>query len=183
MSRNTKSIGIAYQDQYLENAELTTPTITSPTTTGGTATSQTLTSPTITGEVVTGAQFKSSRATAITAAATLAIADAGAIFTVAQSSAYDIDLPSPTTGAGLRFLFQLVSPGAFNVTITVAGSAATFEGTIINDVTSVIPCTGSTITFASGTAVLGDWVECISTGTGKYFVRACTSAAGGVTIA
>jgi len=188
MSRNTKSIGIAYEDQYLVNAELTTPTITSPTitsptVTGETSTSPTITSPTISGAVVTGAQFKSSRATAITTTATLAIADAGGIFTVAQSSAYDIDLPSPTVGAGLRFLFQLVAPGAFNVTITVAGAAATFEGTIINDVTSVVPCTGATITFASGTAVLGDWVECISTATGKYFVRACTSAAGGVTIA
>jgi len=130
---NTKPVGVAYSD----------PELTSGTTIdSATITSSTVTSPTVTGEIVTGAQFKSSRATAITAAATLAIADSGGIFTVAQSSAYDIDLPSPTVGAGLRYLFQLVSPGAFNVTITVAGAAATFEGTIINDVTSVIPCTG-----------------------------------------
>lgn len=132
---------------------------------------------------VTGLQQKSTTATAITSATSLVLADSGGIFTVAQSSAYAISLPSPTAGAGLRYLFQLVSPGAFNVTIVVTGSAATFEGTIINDVTSVIPCTGSTITFASGSSALGDWVECISTGTGKFFVRACTSTAGGITIA
>jgi hypothetical protein len=171
---NTKPVGVAYSD----------PELTSGTTIdSATITSATVTSPTVTGAIVTGAQFKSSRATAITAAATMAIADAGGIFTVAQSSAYDIDLPSPTVGAGLRYLFQLVSPGSFAVTITVAGGAATFEGTINNDVTSVIPCTGATITFASGVSALGDWVECISTATGKYFVRACTSAAGGITIA
>ena len=39
-----------------------------------------------------------------------------------------------------------------NVTITVAGSAATFVGVIVNDVTSVIPATGSTLTFASAPA-------------------------------
>lgn len=132
--------------------------------------------------VATGLQQKSTTATAITGSTALVLADSGGIFTVSQAAAYDIDLPSPTLGAGLRFLFQLVGAAANNVTITVAGSAATFEGTIVNDVTSVIPCTGSTITFASGTAALGDWVEAISTATGKYFVRACTSANGGITI-
>jgi hypothetical protein len=129
-----------------------------------------------------GLQQKSSSATAITTTRVLTVADSGGIFTVAQSSAYDIDLPSPTGGAGYHFLFQLVSPGAFNVTITVAGAAATFEGTISNAVTSVLPATGSTLTFASGVSVLGDNIEIFSTGTGKYFVRAITSAAGGITI-
>ena len=132
---------------------------------------------------VTGLRQVATTAVAITGATTLVRADSGGIFTVAQSSAYDIDLPSPTVGAGLRFVFQLVSPGAFNVTITVAGSAATFEGTIVNDVTSVLPCTGSTLTFASGVSALGDNIEVISTATGKYFVRAVSSANGGITIA
>lgn len=132
---------------------------------------------------VRGIRYSSSGATAITTTRAMTLADAGGVFTVAQSSAYDIDLPSPTTGAGCRYIFQLVSPGAFNVTITVAGAAATFEGTIVNDVTSVIPATGSTLTFASGAAALGDNIEIISTSTSKYLVRAVTSAAGGITIA
>lgn len=122
-------------------------------------------------------------AVAITGATALVLADSGGIFTVAQSSAYDIDLPSPTTGAGSRYLFQLVAPGAFNVTVTVLGGAATFEGIIVNDVTSVIPATGATLTFASGVSALGDYIEAISTATGKYFIRAVTQAAGGITIA
>lgn len=120
-------------------------------------------------------------ATAITGATTLTIADAGRVFTIAQSSAYDVDLPAPDA-ADVRFLFQLVSPGAFNVTITVAGAAATFEGTIVNDVTSVVPATGSTLTFASGVAALGDNIEVCSTSTSKYLVRAVSSANGGITI-
>lgn len=121
-------------------------------------------------------------AVAITGATTLTLADSGGIFTVAQSSAYDIDLPSPTVGAGVRFLFQLVSPGANAVTISVAGSAATFEGTIQTDAACIV-ATGSTLTFASGTALLGDWIEAISTGTGKYFIRAMSSANVGITVA
>jgi hypothetical protein len=130
-----------------------------------------------------GVRISSVTAVAITGATVLTLADSGGIFTVNQGAAYDIDLPSPTTGAGSRFLFQLVGAASNNVTITVAGSAATFEGTIVNDVTSVIPATGSTLTFASGVAALGDYIEAISTGTGKYFIRAVTSAAGGITIA
>lgn len=135
------------------------------------------------GITTTGERNASAGATAITTTRVMTLADAGGIFTVAQSSAYDIDLPSPTSGAGCRYLFQLVSPGAFNVTITVAGAAATFEGTISNDVDAVLVATGSTLTFASGASALGDWIEAISTSTSKYFIRAVTSATGGITVA
>lgn len=121
-------------------------------------------------------------ATAITGATALTVADAGRIFTVAQSSAYDIDLPA-VPGADYTFRFQLVSAGAFNVTITSAGSVATFEGVIVNDVTSVIPATGSTLTFASGVSALGDYIEVTSTSATKYCVRAICSADGGITVA
>ena len=63
------------------------------------------------------------------------------------------------------------------------GGAATFVGTIVNDVTSVLPATGSTLTFASGTAALGDNIEIVSISTSLYLVRAVSSAAGGITIA
>lgn len=132
---------------------------------------------------IRGQRNSTTSATIINAATVLTLADAGGIFTVNQGTAYDIDLPSPTSGAGCRYMFQLVSPGANAVTITVLGGAATFEGVIVNDVTSVIPATGNTLTFASGTAALGDCIEVISTATNKYFVRAITSAAGGITIA
>lgn len=131
---------------------------------------------------VQGLRVASAGATAITTTRAMTLADSGGVFTVAQSSAYDIDLPSPTTGAGFHAIFQLVSPGANNVTITVAGSAATFEGTITID-GATIPATGSTLTFATGASVLGDNIEVWSTSTSKYFVRAIASGAGGITIA
>lgn len=121
-------------------------------------------------------------AVAITGATTLTLADSGGIFTVSQGAAYDIDLPSPTTGAGLRFLFQLIGAAANAVTVTVAGGAATFEGTIQTDAACIV-ATGSTLTFASGTAALGDWIEAISTSTTKYFIRAMSSANTGITVA
>lgn len=131
---------------------------------------------------VQGQRNSTSSATAITTTRVLTLADAGGIFTVAQSSTYDIDLPSPTTGAGCRYIFQLVSPGSFAPTITVASGGATFEGVIDCDAT-VISATGNTLTFASGTALLGDYIEAISTSTSKYFIRAVSSAVGGITIA
>lgn len=114
---------------------------------------------------------------------TLSLNDSGGIFAVTQNAAYDIDLPSPTTGPGLEFIFYLTGPAANSVTITVAGSAATFVGTIVNDVTSVVPATGSTLTFASGSAALGDTIIIRSISTGLYHVQAVSSTAGGITIA
>lgn len=132
---------------------------------------------------IRGIRTSSTTASAITTTTVLTLADSGGVFSVDQGSAYDIDLPSPTTGGGCRYLFYLTNPGANAVTITVAGGAATFVGTIVNDVTSVIPATGATLTFASGAAALGDSIEITSISTGLYLVRAVTSAAGGITIA
>lgn len=129
-----------------------------------------------------GLRTTGTTAVAITAVTVLTLADSGGIFTVNQGAAYDIDLPSPTTGAGCRYLFQLVGPASNAVTITVAGAAATFEGVIVNDVTSVLPATGATLTFVSGVAALGDCIEIVSTSTSKYFVRAICSTNGGITI-
>lgn len=131
----------------------------------------------------TGFQAKSASSAAISSARVLEQADSGGCFTVSQAAAYDIDLPSPTAGAGLSFRFFLGTAAANSVTITVAGGAATFIGTITNDVTSVIPATGSTLTFISGTSALGDNIEVYSVATNLYAVRAVTSAAGGITIA
>lgn len=139
----------------------------------------TLTTPVISG----GRMVAGTTAVAITGATALVLGDSGGIFSVSQAAAYDIDLPSPTSGPGTRFVFYLTGPAANNVTITVLGGAATFVGTIINDVNSVIPATGATLTFATGTAALGDNIEIISISTTLYLVRAVTSAVGGITIA
>lgn len=128
-----------------------------------------------------GLRCRSSGAVAITTTRVMTLADSGGIFTVAQSSAYDIDLPSPTSGPGCSYFFSLTSPGAFNVTITVTGGAATFVGSIISE-GQIVVATGSTLTFASGVALLGDSIEIRSIATNLYHVRAIASALNGITI-
>jgi len=128
---------------------------------------------------ITGLRTISNSATAITAARVLTASDSGGVFTVAQGANYTVTLPTPA-GAGVRFVLQLVSPGLF--TITVIGTGCTFEGTVVNDVTSVIVATGSGFTFVSGAAALGDNIEFISTSTTKYFARAVCSANGGIAV-
>jgi len=132
------------------------------------------------GATITGLRTISSSATAITAARVLTALDSGGVFTVSQATAYQITLPTPT-GAGQRYVFQLGTTGANNVTVVATG--CTFEGTIVNDVASVLPATGGTFTFVSSTSALGDSIEFISTSTTKYFARAISSASGGITIA
>ena len=119
----------------------------------------------------------------INAVRVLTLADSGGVFAVSQAGAYDIDLPSPTSGSGCTYQFVLNGAAANSVTITVLGGAATFIGTITNDVTSVIPATGSTLTFVSGTAAVGDNILITSVAPNLYLVRAVTSTAGGITIA
>lgn len=130
---------------------------------------------------ITNLKVKQSTAVAITGATSVALADSGGIFTVSQAAAYDIDLPSPTTGAGATYFFSLTAPGANAVTLTVAGSAATFVGSIQIDGTTVV-ATGSTLTFASGAASLGDSISVRSIATNLYHVVCMGAAAGAITI-
>lgn len=124
----------------------------------------------------------SANATAISSARTVLLADSGGVFSVSQAAAYAITLPSPTVCAGLKYEFFLGTAAANSVTIVVSGGAATFIGTIVNDVTSVLPATGSTLTFVTGTAALGDNIQIYSLATNLYAVRAVSSTAGGITI-
>ncbi len=130
---------------------------------------------------IQGLRTSSSSATAITTTRVLTLADAGGIFEIDQDAAFDIDVPDPTTGPGCRYTFVITDAGAQNVTITCAG-AATFVGNITIDGTT-IPATGATLTFASGSAGVGDSIEVVSISTTLYLVRAFASAAGGITIA
>ncbi len=132
---------------------------------------------------VQGMRASTAGATAITTTRAMTLADSFGLFSVSQAAPYDIDLPSPTTGPGCVYTFYLTAAGANTVTITVAGSAATFVGTIVNDVTSVVPATGSTLTFVSGTAALGDTIIIKSISTSLYHVQAVASTNGGITIA
>jgi hypothetical protein len=128
-----------------------------------------------------GLRTRSSTAVAITGATALTLADSGGIFTVSQGAAYDVDLPSPTTGPGCSYFFSLTAPGANNVTITVLGGAATFVGSIITE-GQIVVATGSTLTFATGASVLGDSIEIRSIATNLYHVRAVSAILNGITV-
>src|SRR6202008_328510 len=77
-----------------------------------------------------GLRPRQAPAVAIPGATTLKLSDSGGIFTVSQAAAYDVDLPSPTSGPGCTYFFSLTGAAANNVTVTVAGGAATFVGSI-----------------------------------------------------
>lgn len=127
---------------------------------------------------VSGLRVGTGGATAITTTRAVTKADSGGVFTVAQSSAYTITCATPG-GAGERYLFQLVSPGANDVSIVATG--CTFEGSIAIDGATIV-ATGSTLKFATGASLLGDTIELISTSATKFLVRAFASGAGGITI-
>lgn len=131
---------------------------------------------------VHGLRTKQTTGVAISGATALTLADSGGIFTVDQGSAYDVDLPSPTSGPGCTYFFSLTAPAANDVTITVLGGAATFVGSVITE-GQIVVATGNTLTFASGVAVLGDSVEIRSIATNLYHVRAVSAILNGITIA
>ena len=124
-----------------------------------------------------GATFQAGSISSVTV---LTNAESGTWFIVDQGAAFAITLPTPPS-AGVNFKFVIGTAGANNVTIS-NGSAHLF-GTISNDITSVIPATGTTLTFATGTAAIGDSVEVYAIDATHYFVKAITSAAGGITVA
>lgn len=117
---------------------------------------------------------------ALVGAKTMLLEESGGTYTLAQSSTYLITLPTAAAAnTGVSYKFFMIANGAF--TITISDGAANMIGTIVNDVTSVLPATGTTLTFVSGTAAIGDNVEVTSNGI-SWLVRAVSSVNGGITI-
>lgn len=134
--------------------------------------------------IARGLQTTSTTAGAITGATVLTIADSGGVFTVDQDAAFNITLPDPTVGAGLRFTFILTDVGTNTVSVICSNGAVRFGGNIINDVTSVLSVDIATIisiNFVNNVAAMGDTIEFISLSTTQYMVRAVTSTNGGIT--
>lgn len=130
-----------------------------------------------TGVTINGAIFGGG---SISAATTLTANDSGKTYGVSQASAYAITLP--TAAAGLNYRFVLTTAGANAVTIGTASGANHLFGTLAIDGATTSINAQDTITFVSGTAVVGDWVEIYGSATGVWFVKASASAAGGITV-
>jgi len=122
------------------------------------------------------------RGGAIAAPTTITNGDSGTTYLVTQPGAGTdaITLPDPPL-PGAKFKFAIGTADAGGVTIS-NGSAHLF-GTIINDTASVLPATGTTLTFVGGTAAVGDTISIEGVDATHYLVSARTSTAGGITIA
>ena len=113
----------------------------------------------------------------ISAATTLTQAQSGARFSVFQTSAYTITLPSP--GIGLNYKFFLNTTGAFAVSII--GPTASLIGTLSNPADTIIIGTSTSLNFVASTANVGDTIEVYGDGT-AWLCRAVTGDVGGITI-
>ncbi len=131
---------------------------------------------------VTGIRTVSTSAAAITTTRILELSDSGGCFSAAQSSAYQITVPTPPATGGLRYRIYLTSPGSFDVTIVSSIGAGAFVGILQNDVTGTVPATGATFTFKSGVSLLGDFVELVAVSASLYHCFAICQANGGITI-
>lgn len=117
----------------------------------------------------------------ISGATVLTNANSGTMYAVQQGAgAFAITLPTPPS-VGVNYRFVLETAGAAN--ITISNGSAHFIGTIVNDVTSVLPATGTTLTFVGGSAAVGDSIEIMAITATRYSVRAVTSTPAGITVA
>jgi len=128
--------------------------------------------------IITGGTFTAGN---IAGALVLTNSDSGTWYSVTQSGAalYAITLPNPPS-PGVNYKFIIDTAAAFDVTIS--NGAAHLFGSIINDVTSVLPATGTTLTMVGGTAAVGDSIEIYAIDATHYYVKAITSTAGGITV-
>lgn len=172
MSRNTKSIGVAFQDQYLENAELTnctltTPTITNPTVSGGTF-SGTQTVDTLTANAV-AAGDSSLGVTGQAAAQGGAIVITGGTSSTAANAGGAVSIVGGTGGAtGAGGAVSMTSGAGQNVAAAGTGSAG--------GAASLVGAAGGTT--ATGTAGAGGDVA-VTAGAGGAASGAGTGGAGG----
>ena len=132
--------------QTLTNKTLTSPTITSPTT-----------------FVNTGEE--------VTAANVITAAEAGKTFFLNSATEFASTLPtaaSVTAGTRYRFVVTAAPSGA-SYTITTGNSLENkIYGLVVVNGATVAAADEDTITFADGSALVGDWVEVIGDGSNWY---------------
>lgn len=101
--------------------------------------------------------------------------DSGQISEVSQVLSPTITLPAGGAGTSYKFVLTTIGVG----TVTVSTTGPNLIGTII-DTTGVTAVSSPSITFVGGTAAVGDSIEVYGLASGDYFVKAISSAAGGI---
>ena len=101
--------------------------------------------------------------------------DSGKVFTIDQDDAFTITLPSDQEG--LKYEFILTDAGSNDVKIDGGGSNAV-KGVIVDE-NSVEAIDNNLVKFASGTSVIGDYLEIWNDGT-SWWVESFSSATDGI---
>ena len=125
----------------------------------------------------------------LTATTSLTPADSGKVFFLNSSTEFTVTLPSVAdAGAGfnVKFIVKAAPDGdAYVVTEKTSADTNVIITNGINELTdSVGPSnTGhTTVTFADGVAIAGDWVDLLCDGT-NWYATGQTKADGGITLA
>lgn len=133
---------------------------------------------TLTNKTITGPQGPEPVETVITTNV-LTAAESGKTFFLALATGFVTTLPAPAAGLKFRFIVAIAPSGGTYTIVTDGAPAQILAGQVHSstggDADSEAAATATTITFADGVAVIGDWAEVISDGTswfGQVFVNA-----------
>ena len=113
---------------------------------------------------------------ALAAAYTVLASDSGKYFTIDQDAAFTVTLPADQEG--LNFRFVLTDAGSNDVKID-SGASNGMKGFSMDPTTGINAIDNNLVQFASGTAVIGDYIECWNDGT-TWWVESISSATNGI---
>ena len=113
---------------------------------------------------------------ALAAAYTVLASDSGKIFTIDQDAAYTVTLPSDQEGLNYRFV--LTDAGSNDVKID-SGASNGMKGFSMDPSTGINAVDNNLVKFASGTSVIGDYLEIWNDGT-SWWVESFSSATDGI---
>ena len=102
--------------------------------------------------------------------------DSVKIFTIDQDDAYTVTLPSDQEGLNYRFV--LTDAGSNDVKID-SGASNGMKGFSMDPSTGINAIDNNLVKFASGTSVIGDYIECWNDGT-TWWVESFSSATDGI---
>lgn len=146
-----------------------------------TLTNKTMTSPIITGPTLSNVLLPAEDTTATNA---LTAAESGKVIWLNSATEFVTTLPAlSAVSAGTSFKFIVkAAPAAASYTVITGNSTENkIYGLAVVNGASVAAADEDTITFADGSAVVGDWVEVVSDGT-NWYVSGQGAAAGGITL-
>lgn len=122
----------------------------------------------------------------LSAATTLTSLKSGSTFFLNSATEFAVTLPAPALGLRYRFIVS-AAPSSASYTVVTEGGCQVMAGHVLtsgfadsgSDVETT--ATGTTITFADGVAVVGDFAEVVSDGT-SWFAHAVCAVEAGITI-